>query len=304
MVAHIVDRGYRHDDNRPYRHQEQSQVEGHHEGVERGVIVEVAPRLGTKQLDGAVERRRRRHEHGEHRGIIARDIVEVDDIGILTVELAQSVGAAHEHEQGEEEQEVLVAERIDEHADGVVGGHGRQQFTLAHPSHRHLVARHLHPYAVDRVAGYRLDVGHHDMVATEERHTVDGQRILVDELGRHAAVGVVLQMERIGLHQEVEVLRVVVGGIERERVHLCLRQFQRLGGHRLAVVAGGEHQHSQEREDTTSHRHSSDSDDNQTQAETRDRRRVATRGARATDGAWRGSSDNSPAHNGCNDDTA
>ena len=51
----IVDGGDSDDDNGPDGSNEKSQMEGHTEGIKRGMIVEMTPRLRAEELDGTVE---------------------------------------------------------------------------------------------------------------------------------------------------------------------------------------------------------------------------------------------------------
>ena len=55
VLRDIVDGGDGNDDDGPNGSDEESQMEGHTEGIERGMIVEMTPRLRTEKLDGTVE---------------------------------------------------------------------------------------------------------------------------------------------------------------------------------------------------------------------------------------------------------
>ena len=55
VLCHIVDGGDGNDDDGPNGSDEESQMEGHTEGIERGMVVKMAPRLRAKELDGTVE---------------------------------------------------------------------------------------------------------------------------------------------------------------------------------------------------------------------------------------------------------
>ena len=55
VLSDIVDGGDGDDDDGPDGCDEESQMEGHAEGIERGMIVEMTPRLRTEKLDGTVE---------------------------------------------------------------------------------------------------------------------------------------------------------------------------------------------------------------------------------------------------------
>ena len=55
VLCHIVDGGDGDDDDGPDGRDEESQMEGHTEGIERGMVVEMTPRLRAEELDGTIE---------------------------------------------------------------------------------------------------------------------------------------------------------------------------------------------------------------------------------------------------------
>ena len=55
VLCDIIDGGDGDDDDGPDGSDEESQMEGHTEGIERGMVVEMAPRLRAEELDGTVE---------------------------------------------------------------------------------------------------------------------------------------------------------------------------------------------------------------------------------------------------------
>lgn len=55
VLCHIVDGGDGNDDDSPDGCDEESQMEGHAKGIERRMVVEMAPRLRAEELDGTVE---------------------------------------------------------------------------------------------------------------------------------------------------------------------------------------------------------------------------------------------------------
>ena len=55
LTEDIVEGCNTHDEHCPNRRDEQSEVEGNGERIERGMIIEMAPRLWVDELDGAVE---------------------------------------------------------------------------------------------------------------------------------------------------------------------------------------------------------------------------------------------------------
>ena len=62
VLCHIVDGGDGNDDDGPDGGDEESQMEGHTEGIERGMVVEMTPRLWAEELDGTVEYGRGCHQ--------------------------------------------------------------------------------------------------------------------------------------------------------------------------------------------------------------------------------------------------
>ena len=137
-----------------------------------------------------------------------------------------------------------IGKQVYELADRIIGRHLRQQFTLMNPSECHLVARHLHPYGVDRISRQRLDIGHHDSLMT-----VNGDRILLalalvsrefqrhDLRHRHIVGLLGHHNKRVACHNEVIVLRVMMGGIEGNRINLLTGEIPSVGSQRSAVVA-------------------------------------------------------------------
>ena len=55
LMAHIIENSHSNEDDSPDRGDKESEVERKGKGVQRGMEIVVAPRLGTKHLDGGVE---------------------------------------------------------------------------------------------------------------------------------------------------------------------------------------------------------------------------------------------------------
>ena len=55
LMAHIIENSHSNEDDSPDRGNKESEVERKGKGVQRGMEIVVAPRLGTKHLDGGVE---------------------------------------------------------------------------------------------------------------------------------------------------------------------------------------------------------------------------------------------------------
>ena len=80
VLCYVVDGGDGNDDDGPDRSDEESQMEGHAKGIERRMVVEMAPRLRAEELDGTVEYGRGGHQQTEGRRIERRDIIEMHDL--------------------------------------------------------------------------------------------------------------------------------------------------------------------------------------------------------------------------------
>jgi hypothetical protein len=55
LMAHIIENSHSNEDDSPDRGDKESEVERKGKGVQRGMEIVVAPRLGSKHLDGGVE---------------------------------------------------------------------------------------------------------------------------------------------------------------------------------------------------------------------------------------------------------
>ena len=55
VLCDIIDGGDGNDDDGPDGSDEESQMEGHTEWIERGMVVEMTPRLRAEELDGTIE---------------------------------------------------------------------------------------------------------------------------------------------------------------------------------------------------------------------------------------------------------
>ena len=297
LPTDVVDSGQGHDDQCPHGQQEEAQMERHAEGVERGMIVEMTPRLRGKQLDGAVKDGRRGYEQAEQCGIERGDVVEMDDAYTHFQEAANHEERTHQHDDGQEKEQMDIGEEVDELRDGGVGQCAGQQIALMNPANGLLVAGHLHPDGVERVGGHGGDVGHNQAVALADGERIDPET--VDILGGMLGY----EAQGVGLDQEVEVLRVVVAGIERNGVDLTVGQVPRIRGVLGLIVAGGKEGGKQQEFKNAQHRHSFGIDDSRTPSGTAARRTTAGRGVHGKAGAHR-SSYSSPGHGASSSGTA
>ena len=137
-------------------------MEGHAEGVERGMVVEMSPRLGAEELNGAVEDGRGGHQKTKGCRIERGDIVEVYDLRTTSHQTTNTIGRNDNHTEGQEHEQVDIGEEVDELADGIIWRDLRQKFFLMNPAKGELVTGHLHPDGVNRVRRNGHDVGHDD----------------------------------------------------------------------------------------------------------------------------------------------
>ena len=134
------------------------------------------------------------------------------DLGILPPDDIQQISHGNEADDDEEDQQVGIREGGDKLRDRIVGYHLRQQFRLMCPAECHLIACHLHPHRVDTVVGHDADIGHHQMVVTIHGEGIDGHHThRLFWLRTH-------QVKGIGLHHEVEVLRVMMLAGKENRI--------------------------------------------------------------------------------------
>ena len=168
VASDVVDGGDGDDDDGPDGGDEESEVEGHAEGVERGMIVEMSPRLRAEELDGAVEDGRRGYQQTKGRRIERGNIIEVHNLCAPPHQTAYAVGRHNHHTEGEEYEQMDIGEEVDELTDGIVGGYLRQKFTFMDPAEGELVTGDLYPDGVDGVGGDGHDVGHNDTLALKK----------------------------------------------------------------------------------------------------------------------------------------
>ena len=95
-------------------------MEGHAEGVERGMIVEMSPRLRAEELDRTVKDSRGGHQQTKSRRIERGDIVEMHNLGSPSHQTANAVGCYDNHAESQEYQQMNIREEIDELTDGIV----------------------------------------------------------------------------------------------------------------------------------------------------------------------------------------
>ena len=62
MTKRVIDSCYAHDEDEPYRTDEEGEMEGKGKGIERGMVIEMSPAVGSKELDAGIERGRDSHE--------------------------------------------------------------------------------------------------------------------------------------------------------------------------------------------------------------------------------------------------
>ena len=229
MVTHIVDGSQCDDDDGPHGTDEDAQMEWQGKGVERGMVVEMAPRLGPKHLDGSIEGGRHGDKDAKCRRIVGVDVVEVDYRCLATHEPPHGIGAAHYNAEGQEDEQVSVGEDVDELRDGIVGRDAFQQLALANPALCDLIAGYLDPNGVDGIGGNYLYFGNDDALAPNDIHGVE------DHVGQ-----IVGERQAGGGHDEVVILSVVMGGGKGDGVELMLGEVPSIGSALAVIVATGQ----------------------------------------------------------------
>ena len=125
-----------------------------------------------------------------------------------------------------------IGKEIDELGNGVIGRYGVEHVMFMNPPEGVLITCHFHPYRVDGINRNGSDIGHYKMLPP-----IDHQRI-----DWHVAKSLCGQLlddgHGVGTHQEVVVLGVVVGGVERDAVQLLLSQIPGIRCLLTTIVAG------------------------------------------------------------------
>lgn len=203
VVYHVYD-GHRKNKYRPHGTEKDRQQRRHREGIERGVVIEMPPSIRGKELDACIECGGSGHGECEQSRIETVDIVDMNEVGIATQQGAYKIGGSDDADNNEEDEQVCVGERRDKLRDGVVGYYGGQQSRLLRPTKRVLVFGKLYPYGIRLVVGHDADVGYYEVGMFGHNDTV-GSQSAIDFFGLLAE-----QYERIGLYDEIVVVRVVM----------------------------------------------------------------------------------------------
>ena len=203
FAANVVENGHADDDHRPERHKESRQQPRHGEGVERRVIVELFPEFGRKHLKRGVEGGGNGDDDGQEHRIERVDVVEMDDVGVVAIDLEKQVEEGNQDDDDERIEHVLVGKGRNELRNRVVGHDCGQQFGLARPTELRILRGNLHPDGINRVVGHHAEVGHDEVTA-----------FLDDERVGHQVAGEFLgllpkQVDRVGLHHEIVVEGIV-----------------------------------------------------------------------------------------------
>ena len=90
---------------------------------------------------------------------------------------AQQITYCNDAYYDKKDEQMGVGERAYELRDRVVGHHACEKQTLMHPSHGHLVTRHLYPYRIAPVISKNPYVSHHQMVVFIDIHGVCKQPV-------------------------------------------------------------------------------------------------------------------------------
>ena len=192
---------------------------------EGGVVVEMLPRLWIEMADALVERGAERHEQAEEEWVGTPDVVEVDQLQLLSAKCLNDDGY---DEQGQGDEEVAQV-RVSKHMDGIgyvvhwekVGTDVLQ----IHPALYLLGVGQLHQDAVSEHQGVDGKLSHHHQI-TLVHH------VLAVLQGQASQVDGVCDYLEVGIQREVIVVQVAQGVLRR------LAHFHREGG--LGIFAGNE----------------------------------------------------------------
>ena len=195
--ANIVENGHADDDHRPERAEESRQQTGHGEGIERRMVVELFPKFGREHLKRGVERGGDGDDDGQKHRIERVDVVEMDDVGVVAIDLEKQVENGNQNDNNERIEHVLVGEGRNELRNRVVGHDGGQQFGLARPAKLGILRSNLHPNGINRVVGHHSEVGHDEMAAFRHHKRV-GHQVAREFLGLLPK-----QVDGVGLHHEI-----------------------------------------------------------------------------------------------------
>ena len=163
----------------------------------------MAPLVGSKELEGGIERCSRGHEDDKQRGIERWDIVEMNNMALTPHKGADDYYEGYEGYEDEEDDEVGIGEGGDEDGDWVVGHHLVEQGLLCSPSELRRCSSNHHP---DGVAENIEGRGKGDDVGNNERRVVVG----VERVDHHSADNLLglltVEHEGVGGNEEVVVL--------------------------------------------------------------------------------------------------
>ena len=218
-------------------------MEGHAEGVERGMVVEMSPRLGAEELNGAVEDGRGGYQQTKGCRIERGNIVEMHNLGSPSHQTANAIGCHDNHAEGQEYQQMNIGKEVNELTDGIIWRDLRQKFFFVNPAKGELVAGHFHPDGIDSVGRNGHNVCHHDVLVLTERDGIlllllaDGFNLNTDHIRNGHRLWLLGDDDQgVTRHDKVVVLGVVVGGVEGDGVELLLRQVPGIGGDGATVI--------------------------------------------------------------------
>ena len=157
-MTHIIYCRYADNEHRPYGRYEDSQYRGHDKGIDRGMEIEMLPRIGPKHLQRCVERGRACHNDTEQGGIEGINITHMHQMGILQRAEPHNIYGRHDNHQYHRQHGMGAREEHDKLRYRICRHHGGEHLLLMYPPQSPFLTDHLHPHRIDAILWQDVDV--------------------------------------------------------------------------------------------------------------------------------------------------
>lgn len=190
------------------------------------MIIEMAPHLWGEILYSGINHCCSGYQQCQRHGKDRVEVIPVYDHSPTPADEPDAIGGTHHDKEGKEDEQVGVGEEIDKPRDGIIGFHITKHATLLYPALCSLVMGEFHPNGIDGVCRDIDDVGHYHTFAWR-----DDDRVftLTCEVVPPFIATQFVEDHRVALDHEVEVLRIMVCTIERDRVLLFVCKAPSVG---------------------------------------------------------------------------
>lgn len=172
LLADIIYDGYENDKQSPHSDEEEHDDPRLTERVESWIEKEFLPHLRLEILNTAIECCQSAHAHTEKCGIETADIVEMDNQEMFPTETLDNEKDESQAKAGKEKEYARVGKMVYKPRNPIVGNRPFKKRPLMYPPHRHLVARHHHPYTVLHISRDDGNVRHHHLIVGFESYAV------------------------------------------------------------------------------------------------------------------------------------